>query len=283
MDIRTIAKRHRNRVVFFIILVLCVTLLSFQNSNITQTPEQIGLGVNAGIVKVLDNIRNFFITTITSISALRDLRAEYNELLLQMEQSQVSLQTIETLEQENSILRRQLGYSETLVYSHLPARIIGKDPGVHFSGFLINKGNRHGVNIGMPVIAFQDGREGLVGRIVEISWNSALVRPLIHPENFVSARLSKTRYEGLLKGLGSNSEVLMMEYLDRNSRNQISVGDEVISAGLQSLYPPNIFIGHVAAISSTSYATSLELDITPFIDFTRLEHVFILLSSGSEN
>lgn len=283
MNIRAFAHRNRNGALLLIILFLCLLLLSFQNSNITQTPERIGMGLNASIVIVLNNVKSFFTTTVGSISALRDLRTDYDDLLLQMEQSKLSFQTIETLKQENQSLRQQLDYSEELKYTHEPAKIIGKDPGVHFSSLMINKGNRHGISIGMPVVAFQDGKEGLVGKVIEISWNSALIRSLRHPENFVSARLSKTRYEGLIRGLGSDSEILIMEYLDRNSRNQISVGDEVISSGLQSLYPPNIFLGNVGAISATSYANSLELEITPFIDFTRLEYVFILLSKESEN
>lgn len=281
MDIGELATRNVNGIVLIVILILCLVALSLQNSRITEASERLGMGLNVSITMALNNLKNFFSNTVSSIARLRELRNEYNQLLTQLEQRQTTLRDIEALERENSYLRELLDYPPSLEYDHLPAQIVGKDPGVFFSSLIIDKGNRHGITVGMPVVAFQDDKEGLVGRVVEISWNSAIVRPLLDPQNFVSGRLRKTRYEGLLKGLGTESGLLIMEYLDRRSKNQISVGDEVISSGLQSLYPPNILVGTVAAISAPSHSISLELEIDPFIDFTRLEHVFVLLSNGT--
>ena len=281
MGIGEFAKKNLNGILLTFILLICFIALTLQDSRLTEVSERFGMGLNASMAMILDNVKDSLGNTVSSIARLRDLRIEYNQLLMQLEQRQTTLRDIEALEQENSSLREILNYSRALEYDHLPVQIIGKDPGVFFSSFLINKGNRHGVNVGMPVVAFQDGKEGLVGRVVEISWNSALVRPLLDSQNFVSGRLRRSRYEGLLRGLRTEAGLLIMEYLDRRSKNQISVGDEVISSGLDSLYPPNILIGTVAEISATSHSISLELRITPFIDFTRLEHVFVLLSNGT--
>ncbi|MGI9256579.1 MAG: rod shape-determining protein MreC [Salinispira sp.] len=275
--------KNRNFVTLIILLALCFILLILQNSTATQVPQKIGMNVSMYGVDILHTIESFFVNTVNSINELRDLHTEYNELLRRFDEQRGNFQNLELLQKENHYLRELLEYSQFLSHPHLPAQIIGKDPGVHFSSFLINKGNRHGIKPSMPVVAFQDGYEGLIGHVVEIGWNSALIRPLIHPESFVSARLSKTRYEGLVRGVQGDPQDLIMEYLDRNSRNEISVGDEVITAGLQSLYPPNILIGTVNSISSTSYAASLELDIRPFINFTRLEHVFVLLTDGLDD
>ena len=282
MNIRELANRNRNILILVCTLILCLITLSLQDNRLTKVPERIGMSVNASITMFLNNVKSFFVNTVSSIAELRDLRVEYDQLLVQLEQREKLVQNMETLEQENQLLREALNYSQSLEYTHIPAKIIGKDPEVLFSSLMIDKGNRHGIHIGMPVVAFQSNKEALVGKIVEISWNSALIRPLLHPQNFVSARLRRTRYEGLIRGLGSESGSLIMEYLDRNSRNEISVGDEIITSGLQSLYPPNIFIGSVTEVAATSYATSLELEVLPFIDFTRLEHVFVLLETEAK-
>ena len=235
------------------------------------------MGLTASITLALHNMKDAIGNAIISVSGLSDRHSEYEQLLAELEQSQIAVHNMQALEQENRSLRRIVQYSQSLEYAHAPAEIVGKDPGGTSFSLLINKGNRHGIDIGMPVVAFQDGRQGLVGRVVDISWNSALIRPLVHPKGYVAGRLTKTRYEGLLQGLDSESGLLRMKYLERESRNQVSVGDEVISSGLNSLYPPNLFIGTVTSISARSYTASLELDVTPFINFARLEHVFVLL------
>ncbi len=276
MDFKDFSKRNREGIVLALILLVSMVGMMIQSSRFAQIPQRVGMGLATGIKSGISGVGNFFSDTVQSVSELRDLRQEYDSLVEKLDASQQLFRSMEALEQENRELKAALGYSQDLTFQNIPGRIIGKDPGIVFTSLLVNRGSRHGIETGMAVVGYQDGEQGLVGKVIEVSPFTSIVRPILDPQSFVSSRLSRTRYEGLLRGRGTESDTMIMEYLDRESRNQINVGDEIITSGLNSLYPPNLRIGTVAAILGNSYETSLQLEVKPYIQFTRLENVFFL-------
>ncbi len=279
MAFRELGKKHKENIILLVILIISLISLSIQSGRFSSIPERVGLGITSAIQSVFTSIQTFFTRTIRSVSELRDLREEYDALLEKLEESQQVFTSVAALQEENKLLRETLEYSKSLDFRNTPAQIIGKDPGVVFNSFLINKGGGDGIATNMPVVGYQNGKLALVGKVLQVSWGSSLVRPLVDPQSYVAARLTHTRYEGLVRGLGSQKDILLMEYLDREARNQISVGDEVITSGLNSVYPPNLRIGVVSAISATSYDTSLALEVVPFTNYTSLEQVYVLQGS----
>ena len=55
----------------------------------------------------------------------------------------------------------------------------------------------------MPVLAFQNGNRGLVGKIVQVGVFTSQVMPIYNINNNVSARIQNTRDLGLVSGLGN--------------------------------------------------------------------------------
>jgi rod shape-determining protein MreC len=99
----------------------------------------------------------------------------------------------------------------------------------------------------------------------------------------VSARLDVSRFEGLASGQGADRPTLlmMMKYVKKIAADSIEYGDLVVTAGLGGQYPAGINLGRVRDISAETYETSLTLEIEPIIDFTTLEHVFVLGAASS--
>ena len=50
----------------------------------------------------------------------------------------------------------------------------------------------------------------------------------------------------------------------------------VATSGMGRLYPEGIAIGRVREMSAKGYEASLELEVEPIVDLSRLEHVFVL-------
>lgn len=71
----------------------------------------------------------------------------------------------------------------------------------------------------MPVIAFQDGVQGLVGRIIDVSMYTSKILPVFDKDSYVGARMMKVRYEGLVNGDGNKYGYLTMSYIKRVQRN----------------------------------------------------------------
>ena len=60
--------------------------------------------------------------------------------------------------------------------------------------------------------------------------------------------------------------------------DEVSVGDEVFTSGLGKKFPASILIGYVSKISDQELGLHQEGEVTPSVDFTRLEEVLILTS-----
>jgi rod shape-determining protein MreC len=180
------------------------------------------------------------------------------------------------LRRQNEALLQQLGFSRALPAPSIAAQVIARDSDNLFSTITIDRGSRHGVREGMPVVAWQGDLEGLVGKVVRVGRGSSHVLPLYDPQCLVSARLDKSRHEGLVGGLGKDRDTVLMRYVRKTAAPLIEYGDLVVTAGLGGLYPKGINIGRVREVTAPAYETSLELAVEPVIDFDRLETVFLV-------
>jgi rod shape-determining protein MreC len=178
------------------------------------------------------------------------------------------------IRQENNRLREQLGFSETLTLSHIPAQIIGRDPDNLFSALVINKGRREGLKNDMPVVAFQNGVEALMGKVSQAGALESLVLPVYDTNFFISARFSDSRYEGLVEGQGDREAPLLMRNIPKRAREEINYGDLVVSSGIGGVYPPGVVIGRV--IQCEEYENAMTVELESALTFSRLEYVFVI-------
>ncbi len=136
-------------------------------------------------------------------------------------------------------------------------------------GIVLDGGSDSGFAENMTVIS----PDGLVGRIVKVRKNASLVKRIVDPGYRVSALTLRTRASGILGR--DNTGKLIMEWVSPNA--EIAPGDTVISSGLGSVTPKGILIGEVAAIQARPESFSQSLRVEPFVDFGRLEEVFIIM------
>jgi rod shape-determining protein MreC len=268
--------RHKRGVTLSVLVLVSLLGILISNRAIVIQPKQVGLSVVAFFQKGFSGIFRWFADTAGSIRQLRQAREELSstrQKLLSIDQTN---REIVQLRRENQLLREQLGFTEMLPVDRIAAEVIAEDHDNLFSTITINKGSRHGVMKDMPVVAFQQDLEGLVGKVVAVGPGSSQILPLYDPQCEVSARLERSRFEGLLSGQGKDRQNLLVRYVKKLAKDQIEYGDMVVTAGLGGLYPKGINIGRVRDWKAETYETSLELQVEPIIDFSRLEYVFIL-------
>jgi rod shape-determining protein MreC len=238
-------------------------------------PERIGLSVFGFFQRGVAAVGDFTTDTISSISTLRRLRQDYDALLKKTGDYERIEREYADLLAENERLRTQLGFRAESGGQKIAARIVGKDPGNLWSTLTIDKGLGDGVRKNMPVSAWQNGVQGLVGRVLEAGQGVSVVVPLYDATSYVAARIAKSRYEGLLVGSGSEEDPLVLRYVRKRARDETQAGDLIVSSGLDSLYPPDLALGRISRIRELAYQTSLDIDVEPILDFTRLEYVFV--------
>jgi rod shape-determining protein MreC len=149
------------------------------------------------------------------------------------------------------------------------ARIIARDKTALLKTVMIDKGTSHGLRVGMPLISDM----GVVGRIVETSWHVSRVLLLIDENSNIDAMLQEGRQQGILQGTGSG--VCGLKYIPKTET--VKEGDVVISSGLSGVFPKGLPLGVVTAADKGADGMFQKVQVVPFVDFTKVEEVLILL------
>lgn len=212
----------------------------------------------------------------SAIKDLADLRKEYEALTEKLKDYEYLQRNNAEIRRENGRLREQLGLSDSLNKKNYPAFIVGRDPNAAYSAITISKGRNAGIKKNMPVIALQRGNVGLVGKVVSVGPYTSLVMPIYDYQCSVSARIQNTRDLGLVSGNGSESENLSLRYINKRVLDELQIGDVIVTSGENGNYERDIPIGSISKIKIVDYDSSLQIEVTPVIDFSRLESVIVM-------
>ncbi len=170
----------------------------------------------------------------------------------------------------NQRLRNLLNFTKTISGKQLAAEVVGLDPSFWFKSITINKGKLDGIQKGMPVVI----PDGIVGQIAEVAGHYAKVLLAIDRNSAVDALVQRSRARGIIKG--NSSEQYRFNYVLR--KNDVQVGDTIISSGMDGVFPKGIRIGQVTDIVRRNSGIFQEVTVTPYVDFEKLEEVLIILN-----
>ena len=206
-----------------------------------------------------------------AIGGLRNLSQENAELKEQLKKLKTEIMLRNEVATENARLKDNLNFKNTYGYRYnlLAAQVIGKSPSPWFTYLMLNRGKRAGVKVNDPVIV----REGLVGRVVEVSALSSKVMLMTDVESSVAAADARSRDFGIVKG-GSRNR-LVMKYV--SAGKDIRTGDAVVTSSVSTVFPPGIQIGTIIQAAKREHDLFYNVEIEPSVDFSKLEEVFIIL------
>jgi len=200
------------------------------------------------------------------------LRADNDHLRRQMRVLRADAQRVRELES-------LLGLREQLATETVTARVIAKDisPSFRVIRLAVDQGEHAGLHAGMPVV----GNEGLVGQIRRVSGRFADVLLTVDPESRVDVVVGERGARGRIEGLGERGRYGCRIQFDR-ADDRVNVGDEVLTSGLGKKFPASILIGYVSKINDQEFGLYQEGEVTPSVDFTRLDEVLILTSGPKD-
>ncbi len=159
-------------------------------------------------------------------------------------------------------LRKQRSYASVV------ADVIGRDPTNWNASLIINKGDIHGIKVGMPVI----NPQGIVGKIIEVGRSTAKVILLSDANFSVAAVVTRTRESGLLTG--TLEDLCRLKYL--SDKADVKVGDEIVTSGLSTSFPEGILIGRVVDVQAATSHFTVECLVEPAVDLSQIEEVIVV-------
>lgn len=263
-------------VVFFILVLLSGVMLALSSGGFIVSVKDVGFSVLSAGQKGLNTVISGVGNGISAVRELAELKESYNKLVQQLEDYEYLQRNNAEIRKENEMLREQLQISKSIVNKNYVAQIIGRDPDSLYSVITVNKGSRNGIKKNMPVIAVQNGDIGLVGKVVTVGPFTSQIMPIYDFQCNVSARIQHTRDIGLVVGQGNSDIPLQMQYIKKRVLNELQYGDVIVTSGENENYLKDIPIGNITKIRTVDYDSSLIIEVTPIIDFSRLENVMIV-------
>jgi rod shape-determining protein MreC len=202
----------------------------------------------------------FFLVSVSKENQrlLKELGASRQKIIQQSE-----------LELENQRLRELLGFKRSLPAPAIAAEIIGKDPSAWFKTVIIDKGSADGLRRGLPAVSSL----GVVGQIIEVSARQSRLMLIIDRNSGADALVQRTRARGIVKG--TSQDDCYLDYVLH--ADDVKVGDLVVSSGFDGVYPKGVLIGTVTAVDFKGGDFFKDVQITPAVDFDKLEEVLIIL------
>ena len=237
---------------------------------------------NSPFVYLAQSIQNFFFnlshgvrsTTAHYINIInikdqnKNLLKENNELKTRLNLFNESLHELERL-------RTLLDFQKNTKMELIPAQVIGRDLVTDHKTITINKGTEHGLKPGQAVLTVA----GAVGYIFRPSLKSSHVMLITDRYSVVDALIQKTRAHGLIEGKTDQSCVL--QYVERTE--DVKDGDLIVTGGLDNIFPKGFPLAVITSVERKTKSASLYIEVKPVVDANKVEEVFVVKSTGSEN
>lgn len=203
---------------------------------------------------------------------LVDTKKENKELKQKINELQNTIFSLEQMAKENFRLKQLLQYDQEIERKKVLAQVIGWDSANEFKVLRINRGSKDGLKVMDPVITIN----GLVGYIYQTTESFSDVLTILDPNNRVDSITDRTRTHGIVEGAGNFK--CRLKYVIVS--DEISIGDKVMTAGLGDLYPKGIKVGMITGIKKETYGMIQDVELTPTVDFHKLEEVLILVGNS---
>jgi rod shape-determining protein MreC len=259
--------------ILLIFISMIVLSLSSRRSYSTHGPGRVAIALVAPFQKIIIHVADAFKDIWQNYFYLIQVVDDNKRLRKELAHFRAIVRQHEEVAQENKRLRRLLVMGESMKPALVAALVVGKDPTPWFQTILVDKGRADGVQVGLPVV----NPDGIVGLTVEATNHFAKVMLITDPNSAVDAIVQKTRARGIIKG-GSSGYCGLHYAL---SKHDISVGDVIISSGMDGVFPKGLLIGEVKSVVKPKAAIFQDVIVTPYVDFERLEEVSIVLETQS--
>jgi rod shape-determining protein MreC len=201
-----------------------------------------------------------------------------------------SLRSRKQLQQENQELRGRLGFleeervrffglerrlerlDEAVLYEPpvsgpvRAADVVHVDYGSWYQTLILYAG-KGGARRQQPVVT----SEGLLGRVVVVAGPFAKVQLITDRAASVGAMVERTRRQGVARG--GREGMLEMDFVPLQA--DVVVGDRIVTAGIDGIFPRGLPVGRVTAVAPGNELFH-RIRVQPAVDFGRLDQVYLL-------
>ena len=237
---------------------------------LTNAANTIAAPIRSGIAMVLDCVEG----VTDYVLHYDDLHEELDALRAKVAELEEEVRQSAEAQRENEQLRELLDLQQKHRSFDLEsARVTARSTSNWTSTLTLSRGSNAGLEVGDCVIT-ETGV--LVGILSEVGWNWSTVSTIINTNIELGGIVSRTYSAGILEGDFNlmNEGKVKLNYLPESAR--LVSGDEVLTSGKGSVYPPGLVVGYVDGMFTDPSGITRYAIATPAVELDSLIEVFVI-------
>ncbi len=156
-------------------------------------------------------------------------------------------------------------------YLYKEAKVVGNSVSLPNNYVQINRGALQGLQKDMGVI---EANNAVVGTVIDVSSNYAVVMSLLHLQSNISAKLKKTGETGIIVWDGKKPNIVLLKDIGKNAR--VNKGDSVITSGFSDKFPYGLLIGTIDEIISDKSSNTYTIKVKTACNFYTVQFVYVI-------
>jgi len=202
-------------------------------------------------------------------SALSSEKAAQEKMVQQAEKAARA----ERLERENERLRALLDLRPLLQVRSFAAEVLYEASDPFSRKLFIDRGATHGVVLGAPVV----GPDGVLGQVTRVFPLSSQVTLLIDKDAAIPVLNARTQARSAAFG-GAGGDAMELRYMAANA--DVQVGDELLTSGVDGVYPPGLPVARISAVERRAESGFARILLAPSASADGVRHVLVLEPVG---
>ena len=257
------------RLAFFSLLAIALLIVDARLDTMSRLRQ--------GIATVLYPVQRLLLVPRNVIGSLGDytgeierMRAENAEMHRIEAANARTLLQAEQLAAENSQLRQLLGMRERTALRSAVAEVLydARDPFAR--RLVVDRGTQHGVKAGQPVI----DAHGVIGQVTRAHPLSSEITLVTDRNSTIPVEIRRTGIRTLAWG-GPGGGTVELRFLP--AATDIREGDELVTSGLDGIFPAGLPVARVSAVKPGSTSAFMRVHAEPTARVERTRLLLVLL------
>ncbi|MFV1992811.1 MAG: rod shape-determining protein MreC [Acidiferrobacterales bacterium] len=211
---------------------------------------------------VAESVSGLFESDEVQTEALVKLKTERLLLL-------AKLQKLQALEKENIRLRKMLESSSKVTDRAVVAELLQVHPDPFTRKIVINRGSKHGVYIGQPVI----DSFGILGQVTRVNLLNSTVTLITDSSHAIPVMVNRNGLRTIIMGTGAQDTV-KIPFL--SSSVNVEEGDLLVSSGMGNTFPEGYPVATISKISSDPNEAFLDIEAKPLAKLNNNKEVLLI-------
>lgn len=258
---------RRTAWVLIVVLVGQLVYLAVQGGRTGETrAEKVGLRLLGPLARAVAAVPRSFSDARQDMKMRDSLQTENRRLRREVETLRLQLLRLTDVEGEMLRLGNAMRYGTPPAGRIRAVDVVYVDYASWLRTLVLYTGDPP-ARVNQPVLS----ADGLVGRVITVAGPYAKVQLITDRAASVGGMVLRTRRQGVVRG-GRGSGGLDLDYVPLQA--DVRVGDRVLTAGIDGVYPRGIPVGTVVAVEGGQLFHKIQ--VAPAVDFGALDQVYLL-------